>query len=147
MSKKKHILLVNTSCLHLHSFCATGMSKGLARRVTLSWVSWGTYYHMGYCIGSNMATYWPQWRVSLLTLISSCFLGFNFYVNTCLNSSSKWFQAMTQLVSVTIFSNSPFDPDFCYTKSPPNSTVNGSKFNIKKNFKDIYGLFSEQQCP
>jgi hypothetical protein len=34
-----HVLLVNTPCSHLHSFCATGVSSGLVTRVTLIWVS------------------------------------------------------------------------------------------------------------
>jgi hypothetical protein len=39
-----HVMLVNTPCSYLHSFCALGMSSGLASKVTLSWVSrcrWG----------------------------------------------------------------------------------------------------------
>jgi hypothetical protein len=45
-----HVLLVNTPCLHLHSFCATGVSSGLATRVTLTRVSRGEVgrvYYMG----------------------------------------------------------------------------------------------------
>jgi hypothetical protein len=34
-------MLVNTSCSHLHSFCASSVSSGLATRVTLTAVSWG----------------------------------------------------------------------------------------------------------
>jgi hypothetical protein len=34
------ILLVNTPCSHLHSFCTTGLSSGLATRVTFTQVSW-----------------------------------------------------------------------------------------------------------
>jgi hypothetical protein len=34
-----HVLFVNTACSHLHSFCATGVSSGLATRVTLTRVS------------------------------------------------------------------------------------------------------------
>jgi hypothetical protein len=36
-----HVQLVTTPCSHLHSFCATGVSSGLATRVTLTRVSWG----------------------------------------------------------------------------------------------------------
>jgi hypothetical protein len=42
-----HVLLVNTQCSHLHSFCATGMSSGLATMVTLTSVMgevWRVYY-------------------------------------------------------------------------------------------------------
>jgi hypothetical protein len=35
------VLLVNMPCLHLHIFCATGMSSGLATRVTLTQMSQG----------------------------------------------------------------------------------------------------------
>jgi hypothetical protein len=38
-----HVLLVNTLCLHLFSICATGVSSGLATRVTLHQVSWGKW--------------------------------------------------------------------------------------------------------
>jgi hypothetical protein len=34
--ERTHVLLVNTSCSHLHSSCATGMISGLATRVTLT---------------------------------------------------------------------------------------------------------------
>jgi hypothetical protein len=34
-----HFLLVNIPCSHLHNFCATGVSGGLATRVTLTRVS------------------------------------------------------------------------------------------------------------
>jgi hypothetical protein len=34
--KWTHVLLVNTPCSHLHSFCATDVSSGLANRVTLT---------------------------------------------------------------------------------------------------------------
>jgi hypothetical protein len=33
------VLLVNTQCLHLHTFCATSVSSGLATRVTLTSVT------------------------------------------------------------------------------------------------------------
>jgi hypothetical protein len=36
-----HVLTVNTPCSHRHSFCATGVSSGLATRVTLTRVSRG----------------------------------------------------------------------------------------------------------
>jgi hypothetical protein len=36
-----HVLLVNTPCSHLHSFCTTGVSSGLATRVTSTRVSRG----------------------------------------------------------------------------------------------------------
>jgi hypothetical protein len=43
-----HVLLVNTPSSHLHSFCANGVSSGLATRVTLTWGSrgevWRVYY-------------------------------------------------------------------------------------------------------
>jgi hypothetical protein len=35
-----HVLFVNRWCSNLHSFCATGVSGGLATRVTLTRVSW-----------------------------------------------------------------------------------------------------------
>jgi hypothetical protein len=39
--KWTHIPAVNTACSHLHSFWATGVRSGLAKRVTLTWVSRG----------------------------------------------------------------------------------------------------------
>jgi hypothetical protein len=36
-----HVLLMNTPCSHLHRVCATGVSSGLATRVTLTRVSRG----------------------------------------------------------------------------------------------------------
>jgi hypothetical protein len=43
-----YVLLVNTPCSHLHSFCATGVSSGLATRVTLTRLlrgSWESLLH------------------------------------------------------------------------------------------------------
>jgi hypothetical protein len=37
-----HVLLVNTTCSYLYSFCTTGVSSGLATRVTLTRVSRST---------------------------------------------------------------------------------------------------------
>jgi hypothetical protein len=37
-----HVLLMNTPCLHLHRFCTTGVSSGLATGVTLILVWRGT---------------------------------------------------------------------------------------------------------
>jgi hypothetical protein len=55
-----HVLLVITSYSHLHSYCATVMSSGLAIRVTLTWMSWrrfgesitgggGTFFWFNFC--------------------------------------------------------------------------------------------------
>jgi hypothetical protein len=42
--ERTQVLLLNTSCSHLHSsFFATGMSSGLAKRVTLTRVSRGVW--------------------------------------------------------------------------------------------------------
>lgn len=37
--EQSHILLENTPCSHLHSFCATGMSSDLLTTATMTWVS------------------------------------------------------------------------------------------------------------
>jgi hypothetical protein len=50
-----HILLVNILNLHLHSFCATGMSTGPETRVTLTWVSWG---RLGECYVFGLLSFW-----------------------------------------------------------------------------------------
>jgi hypothetical protein len=38
-----HVLLVNTPCSQLHSFCKSGVSSGLATRVTLTRISGGKF--------------------------------------------------------------------------------------------------------
>jgi hypothetical protein len=41
--ERKYVLLVNTPCLHLHNFCATGVSSGQATRMPLTRVSQKEY--------------------------------------------------------------------------------------------------------
>jgi hypothetical protein len=43
-----HVLHANTPCSHLHSFCATGVSRGLATMVTLTRVSRGKLSRVHY---------------------------------------------------------------------------------------------------
>jgi hypothetical protein len=45
------ILLLNISCSHLHSFCATGVSSGLATMATLTRVSQGRLGEYGTEVG------------------------------------------------------------------------------------------------
>jgi hypothetical protein len=55
MIKNKNILLVNTPCSHLHSFCAVDMNSGLATRVTLTRESLG---RLGESITQGLACFW-----------------------------------------------------------------------------------------
>jgi hypothetical protein len=87
-----HILLMNTLCLYLHSFCANGMSCGLATTVILNWVSWrrlGVYYTgvdlllnsflyhstcllLGCILNGTPCTYFLKLISLIWLLISSC---------------------------------------------------------------------------
>jgi hypothetical protein len=69
-----HVLLVNTSCSHLHSFCATGVSSGLATRATLTRVSRSR-------MGQTIYTVWTCFWFNFCILLRDCFwLSFKWYV-------------------------------------------------------------------
>jgi hypothetical protein len=60
-----HLLLVNTPCWHLHSFCATGVSSGLATRATLTRVSHGR-------LGEPITRGWTCFWFNFCTVVRNC---------------------------------------------------------------------------
>jgi hypothetical protein len=77
-----HVLLVNTPCLYLHSFCATGVSSGLATRVTLARVSRGE-------VGKVYYTGVDLLMINFLYRIACLFLGCVLNGTCC---TSCWFR-------------------------------------------------------
>jgi hypothetical protein len=67
-----HILLVNTPFLHLHSFCATGMSSGIATRVTSTQVSGevGIVYYTGVDLCLTWFSYRNMWLLLLDSILN-----------------------------------------------------------------------------
>jgi hypothetical protein len=61
--KWTHFLFVNTSCSNLHSFCASGMTCGLATSVTLNRVSRGRLRELiiCWCAASDLNLYRNEW--------------------------------------------------------------------------------------
>jgi hypothetical protein len=61
-----HVLLANTPRSHLHSFCATGVSSGLATRVTLTRVSRGR-------LGEFITWGWTCFWCHFCTAVRDCY--------------------------------------------------------------------------
>jgi hypothetical protein len=62
-----HVLLVNTPCSHLHGFGSTGVSSGLATRVTLTRVSRGR-------LGESISWGWICFWFHVCTVVRDCFM-------------------------------------------------------------------------
>jgi hypothetical protein len=56
-SKRMQVVLANGPCSHLHSFSGSGVSSGLATRVTLTPVSWG---RVGESVALAWTCFWPN---------------------------------------------------------------------------------------
>jgi hypothetical protein len=63
-----HVLLMNTPCSHLYSFCASGLSSDLATRVTLTRVSRGR-------LGESITRGWTCFWFHFCTIVRDCFWG------------------------------------------------------------------------
>jgi hypothetical protein len=61
-----HVLLVNSPCSHLHSFCATGVSSGLATRMTFTRVLRGR-------LGESITRGWTCFWFHFCTIVRDCF--------------------------------------------------------------------------
>jgi hypothetical protein len=66
LSKMNTVLLVNTPCSHLHSFCATGVSSGLATGVALTRAWRG---RLGESITRGWTCFWYHFCTVLLTVV------------------------------------------------------------------------------
>jgi hypothetical protein len=60
-----HVLLISTPCSHLHSFCATGVSSGLATRVTLTRMSRGR-------LGESITRRWTCFWFPFCIIVRDC---------------------------------------------------------------------------
>lgn len=72
MPRIVHILLMKVLCLHLHSFCATGLSSSLATWVPCTWVLWR---RIGESITLGWTCFWFQFLPQLWLLLGCVLSG------------------------------------------------------------------------
>jgi hypothetical protein len=63
--KNEHVLLVNTPCLHLHSFYTTCMSSSLVTKVPMTQVSWGR-------LGESIPWVWACFWIHFYAAVNYC---------------------------------------------------------------------------